>query len=234
MGSLKTEARTAGWLYFVFALWAVINNFFVSPGFFVPGDAAATARNIQTREFVFRLGILLSFVELLLFVVVVVSLYALFERVDKKLSMLMVSFVTLGIAVSLSNMVLKAAPLYYLGGADYLTAFSRPQLEAFSQVFLNLRGTGNQFAMSFWGLWLFPLGALAIRSGFVPPFVGYLVLIAGVSYVVTGMGSLVLPDARAVISRFAMPFHFGELAIVFWLMIWGARETRAKERSAAV
>jgi hypothetical protein len=145
----------------------------------------------------------------------------------------MLSFVTLGIAVSLSNLVLKTSPLHYLGGADYLTTFSRPQLEALSQVFLNLRGSGNHFAMSFWGLWLFPLGALAIRSGFVPKLVGYLVLVAGVSYLVLGMVSLVLPDARATVSRYAMPFHFGELAIVFWLMIWGARETRAEQRPTA-
>lgn len=233
MDTLKSEARKAGWLYFVFALWAIANNFFVSTGFFVPGDAAATAHNIQTRESGFRIGILFSFVELLLFVVVVVFLYALFERVDKRLSLLMLSFVTLGVAVSLSNLVLKASPLHYLGGAAYLEAFSRPQLEALSQVSLNLRGSGNHLAMSFWGLWLFPLGALAIRSGFVPKLVGYLVVIAGVSYLAIGVVSLVQPEARATIARYAMPFHFGELAIVFWLMIRGATPTRAEERPEA-
>lgn len=233
MGSLKSDGHRAGWLYFGFALLAVVNNFFVSAGFFVPGDPAATARNITARELGFRVGITLSFAELIFFVVVVVALFGLFAAVDRKLAILMVSFVNLGVAVSLSNLVLKTAPLYYLGGADYLSAFSGPQLEALSQVFMNLRGSGSNIAIGFWGLWLVPLGLLVIRSGFVPKWVGWLVLAAGLAYCTNSIVALVAPDVRAAVSRVLMPLQFGELAIIFWLMIRGARETPAAAPTTA-
>jgi hypothetical protein len=207
----------------VFALGAIFNNFFLSAGFVVSGDPAATAKNILARESVFRFGIFCSFAELMLFIVLVVWLYGLFEAVDKKLSMIMVGFVWLGVALSLSNMVHKTAPLIYLGGADYLSAFSRQQLEALSQVSLGLRGNGNQLAMAFWGLWLLPFGLLVIRSGFIPKFFGIALLIAGVGYTVTSGAAIVSPAYRTVVSQFMTPLYFGELPIIFWLLLKGVR-----------
>jgi len=75
----------------------------------------------------------------------------------------------------------------------------------------------------FWGLWLFPFGTLVIRSGFIPRFLGFLLLIAGMGYLIDSFTFLVFPTYKQVGSQIAMILELGELPIIFWLLIWGAR-----------
>jgi hypothetical protein len=50
-------------------------------------------------------------------------------------------------------------------------------------LFLNLRGYGFDVAGIFWGLWLFPLGLLVYRSGFLPRILGVVRAFTTCSYV---------------------------------------------------
>lgn len=160
-------------------------------GFLVAGDATATARNVLARELIYRLGVLTDLVALL-FVFLVVSLYRLLEGTDKKLAMLMVILVGVGVAVGLANLLTKIAPLILLSGAHYLSVFSKPQLDALSLSLLDLNAEGNTVGAVFWGLWLFPFGILVIRSGFFPRVLGILLLVAGSAYLTTSVVSIVL------------------------------------------
>jgi hypothetical protein len=78
----------------------------------------------------------------------------------------------------------------------------------------------------FWGLWLLPLGALLLRAAFGSRLVGVLVLIAGCTYVIDAFAKLVVPQALAVVSMVATPLEAGELAVVAWLLIAGARRSQ--------
>jgi hypothetical protein len=222
MASIKATARQAGALYFLFSVVAVIGEF-LFPAFMVPGDAAATARNITAAEPIYRLGILVGFVTLVLFVFLVVTLYHLFRDVDKKLGLLMVQLVSVGVALALANLFNRIAPLVLLSGADYLSVFTKPQLDALALGFLRLHGNGAAVVTTFWGLWLFPFGILVRKSGYFPRILGILLMIAGFGYVVSSVTTIVLPDYRHVVSQVMMPLYFGELPIVIWLLIKGAQ-----------
>jgi hypothetical protein len=76
----------------------------------------------------------------------------------------------------------------------------------------------------FWGLWLFPFGLLVVRSGFVPRVLGALLLVAGVAYLVSSFTALMVPEYAAPFAQWTMPFKMGELPMVVWLVVWGARE----------
>lgn len=154
MNATKATARQAGFVYFVFAIVAIVGEF-VFPGFVVPGDATATASNIAAGELTYRLSILTGLITHIMFIVLVVLLYKLFEDVDKKYAMLMVLLVTVGVAVALAGLLNKNAPLILLSGAEYQTAFTQPQLDALALGFLRLHSGGVTVAMAFWGLWLF-------------------------------------------------------------------------------
>ena len=229
MNSIKASAHRAGVLYFLFMIVAIVREF-LFPAFMVPGDAAATARNITAAEPTYRLGVLLGFVTLIMFIFLVVSLYKLFRDVDRWHAMLMVLLVSSGVAVSLANLINELAPLMLLGGADYLSAFTKPQLDALALGFLGLHGHGAVVATAFWGLWLFPFGILVIKSGFFPRVLGVLLMVAGFAYVASSVTTIVLPAYRQVVSRVMMPLYFGEIPIIFWLLIKGARvpETPAR------
>jgi hypothetical protein len=219
----KVTARRAGALYLLFMIVGLVDLFGFA-GFMVPGDAAATAHNIVAGEPTYRVGIATDFASLVLFIFLVVSLYNLLKDAAKWHALLMVLLVSVGVSVGIANLITKIAPLILLSGANYLSVFTKPQLDALVLGFLSLNGKGNTLDSIFWGLWLFPFGILVIKSGFIPRVLGILLLVAGVANTASNAISIVLPAYSHVVSQVAMPFMFGEFPIIFWLLIKGAKD----------
>jgi hypothetical protein len=223
MNELEATSRRAGLLYFVFMVVAIVGEF-AMPSFLVRGDAAATARNITADERTYRIDILIGGFTLVLFIFLVVSLYKLLKDVDKSHAMLMVLLVSVGVAFSIANLLNKIAALVLLSGTGTLSAaFTKPQLDALALAFLGFHSSGAAVSTAFWGLWLFPFGILVIRSGFLPRILGMLLLLTGFAYVTSGVTSIVWPEYKQVLSRVMTPLYFGEVPIIFWLLIKGAK-----------
>jgi hypothetical protein len=128
------------------------------------------------------------------------------------------------------NVLNNIAALVLVSGADFLSVFEKPQLDALAYLFLRLHSQGITVASIFWGLWLFPFGMLVIRSGFIPRLLGILLMIAGVAYLASAFATLFLPQYAPLVSQIALPLEVGELPIIFWLLIWGAK-TRPADAS---
>jgi len=220
-------------VYFVFMIVAIIGEFLL-PNPVVRGDATATAQNLASGELTYRIGILLDFLTHFIFIYLVVILYRLFEDVDKSNAMLLVLLVSVGVAVALANLLQRFAPLVLLGGDDYLSVFTKQQLDALALNAVGLRRSGAAYPMLFWGLWLFPFGIMVIKSGFLPRILGILQLIAGCGYLITGAVSIVFPDQSGAVSKFMMPLYFGEVPIIFWLLIKGVAEPQQEMRAPMV
>jgi len=201
--------------------------------FFVNGDAAATAQRISEGELTYRVTVLASLVGEILFIFVVLNLYHLFRNVDRKMARLMVALVCVGVAAEIVNIANRLAPLDFLSGYGFMSVFNRAQLEALALSFLYLGNNLGQLITVFWGLWLIPFGLLTIKSGFFPRILGVLLMIAGVGYIVTWFSFLVFPAQLGVITRFMMPLYFGEVPIVIWLLVMGAKVPHEGVRRAA-
>ncbi len=67
---------------------AIFSNFFVIQNVIIPGDAAATAANINESELLFRSGIVCFIIVLILDVLVAWALYVLLIPVNKNLALL--------------------------------------------------------------------------------------------------------------------------------------------------
>lgn len=223
MNSIKAAARQAGVLYLLLAITAPFNLMYVPRAFIVPGDATATARNIAAGELTYRIGILSGLVSSIIFLFLVLSLYNLLKDVDRKHARLMVMLVAVSVAVGVVNLLNQIAPLILLSGTDFLSAFTKPQLDALALGFLRLRGNVTEVDMAFWGLWLFPFGILVIKSGFFPRILGILLMVAGFAYLISSFTSIVMPAYTHVVSQIMMPLYFGEVPIVIWLLIKGAK-----------
>ena len=233
MNSTRAAARRAGALNLLFSMVAICGEFFF-PAFVVTGDATSTARNITAGEPAYRIAILTGLVTNVLFLFVVLSLYDLLKDADRKHARLMVILVSVGVALSLANMINKFAPLILLSGADYLSVFAKPQLDSLALGFFRLHSNGVTVATAFWGLWLFPFGILVIKSGFFPRVLGVLLMVAGSANLTTSVTTIALPDYRHVVSQVMMPLYFGELPIVFWLLIKGAKAPQPQAQSSDV
>ncbi len=222
--SQAKAARTAGILYFLVALIAPIGLMYVPGQLIVTGDAAATVERIRSSEWLLRLGIGAELIPQIIAIFVVLALYRLFKPVDKNQAVLMVILGGLiSIPIMFISVLNEIAALTLISGADFLTVFSKEQLDALAYLFLRLHGQGLVLASIFWGLWLFPFGLLIIRSGFIPRVLGYLLMIAGVGYLLSSFTSLLLPQYAVLVGQITMVLYFGELPIIFWLLIWGTR-----------
>ena len=223
MNSIKKQARFAGLLYLLASLPAPFALIYVPNKLIVPGDATATANHVRTSETLLRFGIASELLGFIIFIFVVLALYHLFKAVDKKHALAMAILLLISLPISLLNVLNEIAALVLVSGADFLSVFETRQLDALAYVFLRLHGQGFVVAGIFWGLWLFPFGILVIRSGFIPRVLGFLLFIAGFGNVASSFTSLLLPPYAHVVDQFAGLLELGELPIIFWLLIWGAK-----------
>ena len=224
MNSTKQQARVAGFLYLILALIAPIGLLYVPGKLIVSGNATATADNIRASEWLLRIGIASELIHQVIAVFLVLALYRLFKAVNETHAKQMVILGALvSVPIVFVNVLNDIAALVLVSGADFLSVFEKPQLDALAYLFLRLHGQGFAVASIFWGLWLFPFGMLVIRSGFIPRVLGVLLMIAGVAYLANAFATFILPRYAPLVSRVALPLEGAELPIVFWLLIWGAK-----------
>ena len=170
----------------------------------------------------------------ILFIFVVLSLYQLFKDVSRSQARLMVVLVCVGAAAEIVNLLNRMAPLILLSGADFLSVFTQPQLDALAMGFLRLNNSLGRMLLAIWGLWLFPFGILTIKSGFFPKVLGVLLMVSGFAYVASCVTSVVFPAHLQTVSQVVMPLYFAELPMVFWLLIMGAKAPRVEAQLSPV
>jgi uncharacterized protein DUF4386 len=228
MDSIRATARQAGLLYFLAAILMIFGYMYVPTLF--SGDAATTARKIAGNELLYRVCVLIAVASQILFLFAVLTLYKLFRGVDRQLARLMVALVCVGVAAEFVNIANRMSHLLLSSNADYLAAFTKAQRDALADGILVMGNNLGRFLTVFWGLWLFPFGIVTIKSGYVPRILGVLLMAAGAGYLLTCVTYIVFPDFLPVMTRIASPLYFGELPIILWLLVVGAREPDAEAR----
>jgi Domain of unknown function (DUF4386) len=190
----------------------------------VRGDATATANNIAAHELLFRLGIVSDLFCGTILIFLVLALYRLFKAVDQNLAVLMVIFGgLLPATIDFLNVLNDAAALALVRGADFLSVFEKAQRDALAMLFLRLHHQEIVAAEILWGLWLFPLAILVYRSRFLPRFLSVWLIINGFAYLTLSFTGLLLPQYEDRASNIAFPGQLGEIALMLWLLIKGAK-----------
>jgi hypothetical protein len=216
-------ARIAGAVYLSMVITAPFSLIYVPEKLIVRGNAAATADNILAHETMFRLSILGDLVGQVIFICLAIALYRLLSGVNKTWAGLMVAFVLVSAAVGFLNTLNNIGALVLFRGGEFLTVFDKAQRDALGMLFIRLHNQGILIDEVFWGLWLFPFGLLVFRSGFLPRFLGAWLMINCFGYVALSIISLFFPDYYQAAFRYSQPVLFGELAIMLWLLIKGAK-----------
>ncbi len=223
-----TRARVAGFLYVMANLPAPFALLYIPSQLIVRGDATATANNIMASESLFRLGIVLNLFTLTGNIFLVLALYQLLKVVNKNMALLMMMFVLAAVPIGMINELTQFAVLQLLSGAEYLKAFTVDQLQALVPLFLNLHQQGLNIAQIFWGLWLFPMGYLVFKSGFLPRILGVLLIIGCFGYLIDSFAAFLLPSFKFDIIFFT---SWGELLLPLWLLIKGVNVGQWEKRA---
>ena len=224
MDSTSKDARIAGLIYLSVAFIAPLRLMYIPNTLFVSGDAPATARNILAHQTLFRLGILGDLLTGVIAIFLTLALYRLFKGVDQDLARLMVILGSLMVTpIYFVNTVNDGAALLLVRGGDFLSVFQKPQLDAMAMLFLRLHHYGVVANELFWGLWLFPFGLLVFRSRFLPRILGVWLILNGIAYVIVSFTGVLAPRYEEMVFNSAFPVMFGELTIMLWLVIMGAK-----------
>jgi len=226
----NSTARLAGLFYLIVVLTGIFNLAYVPSQLIVWESAATTANNILDAEFLFRLSIVSGVLCYISFLILPFILNKLFKSVDRTYAMLMVVLAVVSVPISLFNMINKVDILTLLSGAEYLNVFEAKQIHAQVMLLLESYNNGLSVVQIFWGLWLFPFGYLAYKSGYLPKIFGVLLMIGCFGYLVQFFGDLLFPNVD--ISVFVgLPGSLGEIGICLWLLIMGIKDKPADEKS---
>lgn len=227
MESRKKTARAAGLLYVVLSIPGPFVLLYIPGKLMVKGNAAATAHNILASQPLFGTWIAGELIFCALFLVVPLALYRLLKEVDKTQASLMVTLFALSVPITSLNTVNLMAALRLIQGANFLSTFDQPQREALAMLFLKLHGDGFIAAQFFWGAWLLPLGILVYKSSFLPRILGVWLIIACFAYIADGFGPVLWPAYLDAVSRITLVPKLGEVALMLWLLVMGAKEQTA-------
>ena len=218
------DARVAGLLYALAIVIGLFTLMYLPDRLITPGDAAATAHNILTHEFLLRLAMAGDILGGTVWLLVVLALYRLLRDVDPDEAALMVILgAYMQVPLYFVNVVNYAAALLLVKGAPYLAVFSEAQRDALAMVFLRLHHYEFLASLMFAGLWLFPFAILVFKSRFLPRFLGIWLAVNGLAFVAVCLGGFLTPQYGSTIDAITSPLLTGEIAITLWLLIFGAR-----------
>ena len=223
-------ARIGGVLYLLIIAAGLFAEALVRNRLVVPGNAAATARNITDHASMFRIGIAADLSTFVCAVALTVILYVLLKPVNRNAALLMLGFNLVQDAIGGVNVLNTYTSLQLLGGAAYLNVFSREQLEAMALLSVNTHSVAFAVALMFFGCSCVALGYLTFTSGFLPKALGVLMAIAGACYLTNSAALILSPRLASILfPSILVPAFIGELSFAVWLTVKGVNLARWRE-----
>ncbi len=225
----NSTARLAGFIYLLLVMSGIFYLLYVPSQYIVSGDPASTVNNIMGSKFLFRSGIAVGVLSNIFFLILPFVLFNLFKEVNRNVAVLMVILSAVSVPFSLFNMVDKVNVLTLLSGAQYLDALSMEQIQVQAILLLKSYGNGVQLIQIFWGLWLFPFGYLAFKSGYIPKVLGISLMLGCIGYLIKFFGFILYPSIDLP-SFIGWPSSFGEIGTCLWLLIMGIKDKTVREQ----
>ena len=231
--NVQKYARIAGALFLVSMVAGGFGEAYVPSKIAVSGDAAATAANIMNFQLLYRLGFAAFMIESLCDITLVLIMYALPKPVSRDLSLLAAFIGLVGTALFAFAELFYFAPPLIIGGAGYLKTFSPDQLNSLALLSLRFYGYAGMIFTAYYGMSWIIRACLIFRSGYLPKFLGVLMAMGGLGFVVRNFLLILAPRyASDVLLMLMIP---GGLLLAVWLLVKGVdvKKWKAKVSAAA-
>lgn len=220
----QVYARLAGAIYLAVIAMGGLAEGLVMNALVVPGDDPATVDAILRQQALWNWGLTANLIVPLIAVVQLWIEYMLLRPAGRGLALL---FVLLNLASLSVEAVSKLFQLMVLPlareGAD--------GGQAMASMALLGHGLAFNIALIFFGAACLVIGTLIWRSTYLPRFVGVLMQVAGLCYLIACFSELLFPSfARMINPGILLPVLVGEGAFCLWLLVMGVKrsEWRAK------
>jgi hypothetical protein len=226
MSPIKKTARIAGFLYlayFVFFFLADNGVHYTAVG---NENLATIAQHMMTSEWLFRFGFVSFLIAAVLFLLSAWALYVLLKPVNPDLALMFLLLNLSGVAVKCISLMSEFAAFLLLSGVNYMQVFQTDQLQALAIFFLNVYKNGFMIAQIFFGIWLLPLGYLVFKSGFLPKFLGILLIADGFGLQIYVCQRFLLPGYVVISYPCLVVSFIAELSLTLWLLIKGVKDQK--------
>ncbi|WP_433220922.1 DUF4386 domain-containing protein [Dactylosporangium sp. CS-047395] len=219
-------ARMTGLLYLGVAIAGFGFYFAFLPRLFAPGDPQATLANLVAHESQARVVVAVELMLVVTQALTAVWFQRLFHAVQPVAAACIAAF---GMVNAVAGLI-SAALLATAGG---IAAEPFGDAAATVQLLYQISDDVWGVAALFFGLWLIPMGWCALRTGWMPRVLGWILVGGGVGYVISAFVRYLVPGAETVAEVLAYPASVGELWMVGYLLIVGVRRPRVRDVVAA-
>lgn len=221
MSTRISTARWTGLFYLGLAVAGLVGYLFVRSELFVADDSAATFANLVDRSALARLGIAADLTVVVTQALAAVWFFKLF-RDDNRIGA--VSIAAFGLVNAAAILVATAFSATALVAAGDVVLSPGGDQAATVQVLYQLSGAVWDVGGLFFGLWLFPMGFVVVNRRVMPALLGWVLMVAGVTYVVSTYVTLLAPDAPAAITGVLLGVPIvGEFWMIGYLLLFGVR-----------
>ena len=224
----KKLARITGLLYLGVVLTGIFSLMYVPSKLIVEDNASLTFQNITSQESLFRLWIVSGLLCYTFFLFLPLVLYKLLKPVNENYAKLMVLLAVISVPIFFLNAQNLFNVLSLVSSANSYLGFSVEQIQSQVMLYLNQYDNGLRIVHIFSGLWLFPFGYLVFKSGFLPKFLGILLMLGCFGYLINFLGNTLISNYSeiGIASYIQLPASLGEIGICFWLLIMGVKENK--------
>ena len=221
-----TTARRAGAWYLGLAITGMLGFLFLRPQLIEENDSAATLANLIDRPGLAHLLVMLEMGIVITQALAAVYFYKLFRPINPTAAYATATF-------GMVNAVAIMASGAFMATANSIAADQglAPGGDAAGTVGLMYELSANSWGMGniFFGLWLIPMGWVAVTSARFPRVLGWTLVVSGVGYVLSGLIGFGIADAPGwLVEGLAFPATIGEFWIIGYLLIKGIRPAIAR------
>ena len=229
--SIQTYARVAGLLLALSMIFGFLGEWYI-PSRFISSDAGVTARNIVSSMSLYRFAFAAYLVEAVCDIGLALLFYVLLKPVSNPLALAAAFFGLVSTAMYGVAEVFYYAPTLLLSGASYMNAFSPEQVNALTALSLRLFSRVGMMFLGLYGIATILRGYLIVRSGYLPKFVGALLMFGGSAFVVKNVTAVLTPTYSPNLLLGAM-FPAG-LTLTLWMLVKGVDVPKFREREACL
>lgn len=226
--SLRQAAIIAGVAILMMTFAAVVATDLTMGNLIVEDNNAATFDTIKSSGLIFRVGIFSWLVILICDVLAAWGLYVFLKPVNNSLSLAMAWFRLIYTAILGTALLHYVNILPLITNKSLITAFTDSQAQAL--VMHAVQGFDNMWSLGLvvFGIHIYFLGHLIIKSGYVPKWLGVILLVAFAGYLITNLLNLLLPgheEMKALVGWIFILPMLAEVYLGFWLLIRGIKVT---------
>ncbi|HVP34737.1 MAG TPA: DUF4386 domain-containing protein [Steroidobacteraceae bacterium] len=217
----QAYARTGGALYLVIIVLGAFAEGYVA-GKLLASDVATTAHNILASRLLWNLSVAADLIVVLCAVPLLWIEYLLLRPVNESLVLLAIFFNLVSLAVEAISKLFLLMVMPTLVNTDYLRAFEPQQVQILANLALRSHDIAFNIALIFFGFTCLVYGHLIFRSGYLPRFIGVLMQLAGICYLIACFAALFAPALADLITpAILLPPLVGESSFCLWLLIRG-------------